>query len=82
VPAGELSGPFAWLKITNLKNAAEKLREHIELSGTTRPRLLFTQGRLRRLREHDLRRRSSHGASSPAIDNETIARTPGTSRAR
>ena len=73
VPAGELAGPFAWLKATNLKHAAAQLRKHIETSGTTRSRLLFTQGRLRRLREHDLRSTFVTWCKLAGIDNETIS---------
>ena len=73
VPAGELSGPFAWLKPSNLNNAAANLRKHIEASGTTRARLLFTQGRLRRVREHDLRSTFVTWCKLGKIDNETIS---------
>lgn len=73
----ELSGPFAWLKITNVKKAAEDLRRHIELSGTTRERLLFTDGRLRRLREHDLRSTFVTWCKLGGVDNETIAQHTG-----
>lgn len=73
----DLAGPFAWLKITNVKKAAEDLRRHIELSGTTRERLLFTDGRLRRLREHDLRSTFVTWCKLGGVDNETIAQHTG-----
>jgi integrase len=73
----ELAGPFKWLKATNIKKAAEGLRKHIELSGTTRERLLFTEGRLRRLREHDLRSTYVTWCKLAGVDNETISQHTG-----
>lgn len=73
----ELAGPFVWLKATNLKKAAEQLRKHVELSGTNRERLLFTAGRLRRLREHDLRSTYVSSSKLAGVDNETIAQHTG-----
>lgn len=73
----ELSGPFVWLSPTNLKKAADTLRRHIEQSGTTRERLLFTEGRLRRLREHDLRSTYVSWSKLAGVDNETIAQHTG-----
>lgn len=73
----ELAGPFVWLTATNLKKAAANLRRHIELSGTSRERLLFTAGRLRRLREHDLRSTFVSWCKLGGIDNETIAQHTG-----
>lgn len=73
----DTAGPFVWLTPTNLKKAAETLRGHIEQSGTTRERLLFTEGRLRRLREHDLRSTFVSWCKLAGIDNETIAQHTG-----
>lgn len=73
----ELSGPFAWLSATNLKKAAIQLRTHVEQSGTTRERLLSTDGRLRRLREHDLRSTFVTWCKLAGVDNETIAQHTG-----
>lgn len=73
----ELAGPFVWLSPTNLKKAADTLRRHIEQSGTTRERLLFTEGRLRRLREHDLRSTYVSWSKLAGVDNETIAQHTG-----
>lgn len=73
----ELAGPFVWLSPTNLKKAAAQLRRHIEQSGTTRERLLFTAGRLRRLREHDLRSTYVSWSKLAGVDNETIAQHTG-----
>lgn len=69
----DLAGPFAWLKPTNLKKAAERVREHVEASGTTRERLLYNDGRLRRLREHDLRSTFVTWCKLAGVDNETIS---------
>lgn len=66
-------GPFAWLSTSAIKHAAKNLRRHIQTSGTTRPRLLFNQGRLRRLREHDLRSTFVTWCKLAGIDNETIS---------
>jgi integrase len=73
----DLEGPFRWLKVTNVKKAAEDLRKHIELSGTSRERLLFTDGRLRRLREHDLRSTYVTWSKLAGVDNETISQHTG-----
>jgi integrase len=73
----ELAGPFAWLSPTQLKKAADNLRRHVEQSGTTRERLLVTDGRLRRLREHDLRSTYVSSSKLAGIDNETIAQHTG-----
>lgn len=73
VPAGELAGPFAWLKPSAVNHAAKLLRKHVEMSGTTRARLLYTQGRLRRLREHDLRSTFVTWCKLAKVDNETIS---------
>jgi integrase len=73
----ELAGPFVWLTATNLKKAAHNLRRHIEISGTERERLLLTTGRLRRLREHDLRSTFVSWCKLAGIDNETIAQHTG-----
>jgi|GEM_PF-3552797 len=73
----ELAGPFVWLTATNYKKAAHDLRRHIEISGTERERLLFTAGRLRRLREHDLRSTFVSWCKLAGIDNETIAQHTG-----
>ena len=73
----ELAGPFVWLTATNLKKAAAQLRKHVELSGTARERLLFTAGRLRRLREHDLRSTYVSSSKLAGVDNETIAQHTG-----
>jgi hypothetical protein len=70
-------GPFTWLTATNVKKAAADLRRHIEESGTTRERLLFNDGRLRRLREHDLRSTFVTWCKLAGIDNETIAQHTG-----
>lgn len=77
VPAGELSGPFAWVKPSNVNNAAKNLRRHVEMSGTTRARLLFNDGRLRRLREHDLRSTFVTWCKLAGVDNETISQHTG-----
>ena len=69
----DLAGPFTWLKPTNLKKAAERVREHVEASGTTRERLLYNDGRLRRLREHDLRSTFVTWCKLAGVDNETIS---------
>lgn len=69
----ELAGPFAWLKATNIDKAAADLRKHIEQSGTTRERLLYTNGRLRRVREHDLRSTFVTWCKLAGVDNETIS---------
>jgi integrase len=73
----ESAGPFVWLSATNLKKAADTLRRHVEQSGTTRERLLFTEGRLRRLREHDLRSTFVSASKLAGVDNETIAQHTG-----
>jgi integrase len=73
----DLPGPFAWMSETQVKKAAAKLREHIELSGTTRDRLLYTNGRLRRMREHDLRSTFVTWCKLAGIDNETISQHTG-----
>jgi integrase len=73
----ELDGPFSWMKATNLKKAAERVRDHIELSGTTRARLLLNDGRLRRLREHDLRSTFVTWCKLAGVDNETISQHTG-----
>lgn len=73
----EQEGPFAWLKATNIKKAAADLRGHVELSGTTRERLLYTNGRLRRLREHDLRSTFVTWCKLAGVDNETISQHTG-----
>ena len=73
----ELDGPFVWMKATNLKKAAERVRDHIAQSGTTRERLLFNDGRLRRLREHDLRSTYVTANKLAGVDNETISQHTG-----
>lgn len=70
-------GPFTWLSATVLKKAAALLRKHVEESGTTRERLLLTNGRLRRLREHDLRSTYVTWCKLAGIDNETISQHTG-----
>lgn len=71
------AGPFAWLSANQIKRAAEKLRDHVEKSGTTRERLLFSNGRLRRLREHDLRSTFVTWCKLAGVDNETISQHTG-----
>lgn len=73
----DLDGPFAWMKPTNLKKAAERVRDHVAQSGTTRERLLFNDGRLRRLREHDLRSTFVTWCKLAGVDNETISQHTG-----
>jgi integrase len=73
----DLAGPFTWMKATNLKKAAERVRDHIEQSGTTRERLLTNDGRLRRLREHDLRSTFVTWCKLAGVDNETISQHTG-----
>lgn len=73
----DLDGPFSWMKATNLKKAAEQVRDHIEKSGTTRARLLLNDGRLRRLREHDLRSTYVTANKLAGVDNETISQHTG-----
>jgi integrase len=73
----DLDGPFTWMRATNLKKAAERVRDHVAQSGTTRARLLFNDGRLRRLREHDLRSTFVTWCKLSGVDNETISQHTG-----
>ncbi len=73
----ELAGPFVWLSTNQFKKAADTLRRHVEQSGTTRERLLYTEGRMRRLREHDLRSTFVSWCKLAGVDNETIAQHTG-----
>jgi integrase len=49
------AGPFSWLTESALDKVAERVRKHLVRAGCDRQTLLFTSGRQRRLREHDLR---------------------------
>lgn len=49
------AGPFTWLTESALDRVAERVRKHLVVAGCDRQTLLFSSGRQRRLREHDLR---------------------------
>jgi integrase len=48
-------GPFSWLTESALDKVAERVRAHLVKAGCDRQTLLFSSGRQKRLREHDLR---------------------------
>jgi integrase len=48
-------GPFTWLTASALDRVAFRVRAHLVKAGCDRTTLLYSSGRQRRLREHDLR---------------------------